>query len=159
MKPKLILILTALQLLPALADDKPTIDLSENGHSLSGGGGRDKEIEVKFGSGIRDADVSVVDKIKILERKLNFYRLMTSKKVDLEKSITATYKNKPLSKVFKELIPDVPVEFKGVDQDVTVESMTITKVSLDKVFQYLDEAAGVYFSFSEKGLLVTAKPQ
>ena len=134
MKPKLILILTALQLLPALAGDKPT-------------------------SGMRDADLPVVDKIKILERKLNFYRLMTSKKVDLEKSITATYKNKPLSEVFRELIPDIPVEFKGVDQDVTVESMTITKVSLDKVFQYLDEAAGVYFSFSEKGMLITAKPQ
>ena len=159
MKPKLILILTALQILPALAGDKPTVDLTENGHMLSGGGGRAKEIEVKFSSGMRDADLPVVDKIKILERKLNFYRLMTSKKVDLEKSITATYKNKPLSEVFRELIPDIPVEFKGVDQDVTVESMTITKVSLDKVFQYLDEAAGVYFSFSEKGMLITAKPQ
>lgn len=59
-----------------------------------------------------------------------------------------TSSNKPLSEVFKELIPHIPVEFLRVDQNVTVESMTITKVSLDKVFQYLDDAAGVYFSFS-----------
>ena len=145
--------------MPALAGDKPTVDLTENGHSVSGGGLRAEEIDIQFGSGMLDADVPVVDKIKILERKLNYYRLMNSKKVDLEKGITATYKNKPLSEVFKELIPGIPVEFKGVDQKVTVDSMKITKVSLDRVFQYLDDAAGVYFSFSEKGMLVTATPQ
>lgn len=159
MKPTLILILTVLQLMPALAGDKATVDFNENGHSVSGGGPRAEEIDLQFGSGMREAEVPVADKIRILERKLSYHRLMTGKKVDLEKSITATYKNKPLGEVFKELIPGIPVEFKGVDQKVTVGSIKITKVSLDKVFQSLAEAAGVYFSFSEKGLLVTATPQ
>lgn len=142
-----------------VASDKSTVTLSEKGHSSSGGGNRATEIEVKLSNGWNNGPMSTEDKIKALEQSIAFYKLMVSKKVDLSKSITAAYAEKPLSDVLKELIPEVPVEYKGVDPSETVQSMAITKAPLEKVLKYLDKAAGVYFSYSEKGLLISSKPK
>ena len=102
--------------------------------------------------------INVEDKINLLENQIAFYRLMASKNIDLKKSITAVYADKPLKQICEELIPSVPIEFQGVDPNEIVGSMKITNAPLEQVLQYLDEAAGVNFSFSNKGILVQSGP-
>lgn len=159
MKLKWTLTLTALLHSPALAGDKFTVTLTGNSHSSSGSGSRAKEIEVRFLNGFGNPPVSTADKIKTLERQLTFYALMGGKKIDLEKEIDAVYQEVPLRRILGELIPGVAFEFKGVDDGETVKSLTIRKAPLEQVLQHLDDAAGVYFSYSKDGILITQEPQ
>jgi hypothetical protein len=154
-----LLILILLSTFQLFGSDKSTVTLSEKGHSSSGGGDRSTEIEIKLSNGWNNGPMSSEDKVKALKKSIAFYQLMVSKKVDLSKSITAAYAEKAISEVFKELIPNVPIEYKGVKPEETVETMAITKASLEKVLNYLDEAAGVYFIYSEKGILVSSEPE
>ena len=158
MKTKIALILLIQIPWIAIAGEKSTVTLTESGYSASGGGNRPKEVGVKISMGFRNEPILIAKKIDALERQLAFYRLMSDNKVDLDKEITAAYANQPLGKIFEELIPGVPIEFRGVDRNETVESMAITKAPLEKVLQYLDEAAGVFFTFSADGIIVTNEP-
>ncbi|MFT6793104.1 MAG: hypothetical protein ACJAR1_001094 [Rubritalea sp.] len=155
----MLLILIFLSTFQLFGSDKSTVTLSEKGYSSSGGGDRSAEIEIKLSNGWNNGPMSSEDKVKALKKSIAFYQLMVSKKVDLSKSITAAYAEKAISEVFKELIPNVPIEYKGVKPEETVETMAITKASLEKVLNYLDEAAGVYFIYSEKGILVSSEPE
>jgi hypothetical protein len=94
-----------------------------------------------------------------LQEKLHFYELFKKYKLDPNKEINAVYAGKPLKDVLAELLPAVPVKFDGVDDGVTIDSMAIAKTSLETVCEHLDEAAGVFFRFTEQGITVTAKPE
>ncbi len=154
----ILLISLALTTSTVIGSDKFTVTLSERGHSSSGGKDRETEIEIKLSNGLGNGPMSTTDKVKALQKHVRFYQLMDSKKIDLSKPITAAYAEKPLSEILKELIPNIVIKFNGVDPKVTVESMAITQAPLEKVLMYLDKASGVYFSYSDKGLLVSAKP-
>jgi hypothetical protein len=142
----------------ALAQDihtKRKVKLEAKSSSISGGGSREKKVDIEFSKGFDDDPIPTADKIKALKQKISFYLLMTKHKVDLEKSISKVYTDKSLSKVLDELAPEVPIKFEGVDRKVTVMDMTLKQVQLDRVFDFLDQAAGVYFSYSEQGILIT----
>jgi hypothetical protein len=163
MKSQLTLILLTLISLSAFAGNKPTVTLTESGCSMSGSVSGDKLIKRKMIRNILtpnslDDKINIDDKINFLENQIAFYRLMASKNIDLQKSITAAYADKPLKQICEELIPGIPIEFQGADPNETVGSMEITKTPLEQVLQYLDEAAGVNFSFSNKGILVQSGP-
>jgi hypothetical protein len=83
---------------------------------------------------------------------------MQKHSIDLSKEITATYTEKPLADVLKEILPKVPVKFDGADAKVTVKSLTANKARLSAVIEHLDDAAGVYFVFTEEGITVKAEP-
>jgi len=142
-----------------LATDKSTVVLSSKGHSSFGGSGRETEIEVKLSNGWNNGPMTTEGKIKALEQRIIFYKLMRANKVDLAKPVTAAFAEKPLSEALKELIPEITVKYKGVNPQETVGSMAITKAPLEKVLNYLDDASGVYFIYTEKGLTVSSKPQ
>ena len=55
-------------------------------------------------------------------------------------------------------LPGVVVKFSGVEAGVTVGSLPARQAPLAQVMEYLDDAAGVYFSFSEGGIEVGPKP-
>lgn len=154
---KLSILLFSLGALSVIASDKASVTLTESGYSSSGGRG-DESVEVKISKGWSNAAISAEEKIFALEQKIAFYKLMEAHEVNLEKKVTAAYSEKPLGKVLKDLLPGVPIEYKGVDASEKVKSMSITKASLESVLIWLDDAAGVYFTFSEKGIKVSAKP-
>ena len=154
-----LLILLSLSTCQLFGSEKSTVTLSEKGHSSTGGGDRATEIEIKMSNGWNNGPMTTEDKIKSLKRHIVFYQLMAAKKVDLSKLITAAYAEKPISEVFKELIPNVSIEYKGVKPEEMVGTMAITKAPLEKVLKYLDEAAGVYFTYTDKGIIVSAKPE
>jgi hypothetical protein len=153
MKIKLIA-LSAILASPLLALDKATVELSNQGHKSTGGEAPKVKIEIS-----KEWELPTEDKTRALEQKLAFYQLMSAKKVDLLKPITAVYAEQPLADVLKEILPGINVDYNGVDPGVTVKSMKVTKAPLGKVLEYLDNAAGVYFVFSDKGVLVSSKPK
>ena len=137
-------------------DDKVTVRLNDGSYSTSGGSGRAEKIKVEIRRGIIPKPISTEEKIAALKEKLRFYELMHQHNVDLNRKINAVYTDKQLKIILTDLIPNVPVKFDGVDPKVTVESMTIAKTSLEKVCEYLDAAAGVYFRFTDAGISVVA---
>ncbi len=159
MKLKLITLLVAASTCSLFAAEKSTVTLSKGGHSISGGGDRETEIRIKLSNGWNNGPMKTEDKIKALKQKIVFYELMRANKIDLSKPITAAYASKPLSEVLKELIPGIAVKYENVSPQETVESMAITKTPLEKVLTYLDDAAGVYFTYTAEGLTVSSKPK
>ena len=140
------------------AQEKATVSLNDGSYSLSGGGDRPETVKVEIRKGFGHHPISVDQKVAVLTEKLHFYELLKHYQVDPNKVITAAYADKPLKTVLAELLPNVPVKFDGVDSGVTVESMTVVKTPLEKVCEYLDAAAGVYFQFTEQGITDTATP-
>lgn len=142
------------------ADDKATVNLDAGGYSSSGGSGRVKmpEVEVSKGFGSKKNDIPVAEQIAALKSHIGYLTLMQKHSIDLTKEVTATYTEKPLADIFKEILPKVPVKFDGADAKVTVKSLTANKARLSAVIEFLDDAAGVYFVFSEEGITVKAEP-
>lgn len=148
-------------LLPAiaLAGNKASVTLTKGGFSSSGGSGRPKVIEVKVGMRFSNDPLPVADRIGALEQKLVFYRLLEKHELDPDKAITGSFENTPLKDALAEVIPGVPVVFEdGVDAGVTVEKLDSKDAKLEAVVDFLDDAAGVFFSFSDDGLHVKAEP-
>lgn len=154
-----ILSLCVLLFAPSLlaAGDKASITLNEGSYSAMGGVKREKAFNVQVSKGMFDKNLTVDEQILALEQKLVFLKLVKKHAISLDAEINATYKEVPLKKVLGELLPNVPVKFTGVSEDVTVGSLTVTKVALGKVCDYLDDAAGVYFSFTPEGIIVTGE--
>lgn len=157
-----LLIASAALLIPclALADEKASVMLDASGSSSSGGSGREValKVDISKGFGSKKHDIPVPEQIAALRQHIAYLTLMEKHKVDLRKEITGVYVDAPLADVLKEVLPDVSVKFDGVDEKETVKSLTCAKASLASVISWLDDAAGVYFVFSETGILVTAKP-
>jgi hypothetical protein len=63
-----------------------------------------------------------------------------------------------LTDVMAQLYRVVPVKFDGVDEKVTIKSMVCNDALMFSVLSWLDDAAGVYFDFSENGIRVTSGP-
>ena len=156
------LAITAFFLIPSLshAADKATVMLNAGGYTFSGGSDRVKmpEVEVSKGFGGKKHDIPVAEQIAALKAHIGYLTLMGKHNIDLSKEITAAYAEKPLADALKELLPGVPVKFDGADEKVTVQSMAISKARLSAVIEHLDDAAGVYFVFSEEGITVRAEP-
>jgi hypothetical protein len=144
----------------AHADDKATVNLDAGGYASSGGSGRPKlpEVEVSKGFGSEKNIIPVAEQIAAVKSHLGYLTLMQKHSIDLSKEITATYTEKPLADVLKEILPKVPVKFDGADAKVTVKSLTANKARLSAVIEHLDDAAGVYFVFTEEGITVKAEP-
>jgi hypothetical protein len=138
--------------------EKVKVSLNDGGNSTIGGSGRAERIKVELRKGFGQRAISIEEKVAALKEKLHFYELMQQHKVDLSREINAVYTDKPLKNILAELLPNVPVKFDGVDTSVTVESMAIAKTPLETVCDYLDAAAGVYFRFSDQGIIVAATP-
>ena len=152
----------AVLLLPTLAfaAGKATVTLDGSGYSSSGGFGRVKmpEVEVSKGFGNKKHDIPVAEQIAALRQQIAYLTLMDKHGVDLSKEITAAYAEKPLADALKELLPGVTVKFDGADEKVTVQSMAVNKARLSAVIEHLDDAAGVYFEFSDAGITISAEP-
>lgn len=144
----------------AQADEKAYVDLTSSGYSSSGGGDRPKavEVEVSRGFGSKKNDIPVAEQIAALKSQIGYLTLMEKHGIDISKEITAKYAEKPLAGILKELLPGVPVKFDGVDEKETVKQLNSNKARLSAVIEWLDDAAGVYFTFSETGIVVTSKP-
>jgi hypothetical protein len=141
-----------------MASDKPVVELTEAGSSSGGGIARDTELTVQVTKAFFRDPIPLDDKIAALQDKLNFYALVKRNQIDLQKKITATYAEKPLAEILAELLPEIKVTFDGVDKGVTVENMTVENADLERVWDYLDDGAGVYFRYTETGLTVKPGP-
>lgn len=143
----------------AHADNKAYVTLSAGGYSSSGGGDRPKtaEVEIKKGFGSKKNDIPVAEQIAVLKTHINYLTLMEKHGIDLAKEVDATYTEKPLADALNELLPKVPVKFDGVDPAVTIKSLKAEKTRLATVIQFLDDAAGVFFVFTEDGITVKAE--
>ncbi len=140
------------------AQEKMTVSLNDGAYTMTGGSGRVESTRIEFRKGFSREPITVEKKILALKEKLHFYELALEYKVDLDKKIDAIYVNKPLKDILGVLLPNVPVKFDGVDNGVKVQSMTVAQTPIEKVCEYLDSAAGVYFNFTDKGIMVTANP-
>lgn len=156
------LIASALLFAPciAAAGDKASVTLDAGGYSSSGGSDRVDmpEVEVTKGIGSRKHDIPVAEKVAALRQHIAYLTLMEKHGVDLGKKVTAKYEDIPLAKILGELLPKVPVKFDGVDENETVKSLDCKDAPLRSVIDWLDDAAGVYFGFSEEGITVRAAP-
>lgn len=155
---KIIVILILSLAVCCYAQDKVTVTLNDGSSSTSGGFERPEKISVEIRKGFGNKPIPVDEEIAALQEKLHFYELLKQYKLDPSKEINAVYTDKPLKAVLAELLPNVPVKFDGVDGGVTVESMAIAKTPLETVCENLDAAAGVYFRFTEQGIIVAATP-
>jgi len=154
--------ISALLLIPTLshADSKASVTLDGSGYSSSGGSGRPKlpEVEISKGFGSKKHEIPVAEQIAALREHIDYLTLMEKHGVDPGKQVTAIYKDVPLADVLRELMPKVPVKFDGVDEKVTIKSMVCNDALMFSVLSWLDDAAGVYFDFSENGIRVTSGP-
>lgn len=139
----------------SIAGEKSEVMIEKNGFAATNAAGRKEEVKIKMQRGIfNKTEVSLDEKIDALKSKLAFYELLKSHKIDPSKEIKVKYRNKLLTEALKELLPNVPVKFEGVKEDVTIGKLTANEASLEKVCEYLDNATGVYFRFSKEGLFV-----
>lgn len=157
MKP--LLLFSALFVSLLHADDKATVVLDANGYSSSGGSDRPvmAEVEVKKGFG-KKKEIPISEQIAALKSHIAYLTLMEKHGIDLAKPITATFTEVPLVDALKELLPKVPVKFEGADAAVTIKSLKAEKARLAAVIDFLDKAAGVYFVFTDEGIIVKAEP-
>lgn len=159
MKP---LAISILLLIPSLSNaaDKASVMLDQSGYSSSGGSGRVKlaKVEVSKGFGSKKNQIPLKEQIAVLQEHIDYLTLMEKHGVDPGKKVTSIYKDVPLADVFRELMPNVPVKFEGVDEKETVKSLICSDAPISLVIEHLDDAAGVYFSFSEQGITVSSKP-
>jgi hypothetical protein len=141
------------------ADNKASVMLSAGGYSSSGAENRPKtaDVEVKKGFGSKKYDIPLAEQIAVLKSHTNYLSLMEKHGINIEKEVDATYTEKPLADALKELLPKVPVKFDGVDPAVTIKSLKAEKARMTTVIQFLDDAAGVFFVFTEEGITVKAE--
>ncbi len=137
---------------------KAEVQLEENGSSTSGGM-RQEVAVVSVKKGFFSDPISLDERIAALESMTAFYRLLQQQGVDLEQKVSGDFSGLLLKDVLAQLLPDMPVEFQDVDESVTVLKMTVTEARLEQVLDYLDDGAGVYFSCTEGGMVVTSKPR
>ena len=138
-------------------DDKVSVNITENGFSTSGGFGREKALTVTIEKSFANETLTVDQKIWALQDRLCFYKLVKQHNIDLGMKVTVAYADEPLKPVLAKLLPGINVTFQGVKEDVTIGSMTAVKTDVEKVCNYLGEACGVYFHFTEQGLIVTSE--
>ncbi len=139
----------------SLAEEKIEVILEGDMTATTSAQSRKKEIQIEIQRDAFDKkDIPLNEKIDALRSKLAFYELLKLHKIDPYKETKVKYRDSPLMEALKELLPNIPVKFEGVDKDVTIKKMTTNKTTLEKVCKYLDNAAGVYFRFSKEGLTV-----
>ena len=137
---------------------KAEVQLEENGSSTSGGM-RQEVAVVSVKKGFFSDPVSLDERIAALESMTAFYRLLQQQGVDLEQRVSGDYTGIPLKEVLAQLLPDIPVEFADVDESVTLLKMTVADARLEQVLDYLDDGAGVYFSCTERSLVISSAPR
>jgi len=139
----------------SLAEEKVEVAMEGSMTAMSDAPGRKKEIKIEIQRDAFDKKkIPLDEKIVALRSKLAFYELLKLHKIDPYKETKVKYRDRPLMGALKELLPDISVKFEGVDKEVTIRKMTANKVTLERVCEYLDNAAGVYFRFSKEGLIV-----
>ena len=143
---------------PVFATEKASVTLENGGAVAMGGAGRQKEVRIKMSKGIGKSDVGMDEQIVALRQQLEFLKLAKKHGVDPGKKVDLVCKERPLAEVLKELLPGVAVKFSGVEERVTVGSLSASQAPVSQVVEYLDDAAGVYFAFSGEGIAVLEKP-
>ena len=138
-------------------DHKAEVQIEENGSSTSGGMRQEVAI-VSVKKGFFSDPMPIEEKIAALESMTSFYRLLQQQGVDPEQKVTGDYTGMKLKDVLAQLLPKMTVEFRDVDDAVTILKMTATEARLEQVLDYLDDAAGVYFTYSQGGLAITSAP-
>lgn len=138
-------------------DRKAEVQVEENGSSTSGGM-RQEVAVVTVKKGFFSDPMPLDERIAALESVADFYRLLKAQGVDPDRKVSGEYTGMKLKDVLAELLPDMPVEFRDVDDSVTVLKMSVTDASLEKVLDLLDDGTGVYFSYSTRGMVITAAP-
>ncbi len=142
-----------------ISDDcKAEVQLDESGTSTSGGM-RQEVAAVSVKKGFFSEPLPIDEKIAALESATCFYKLLKQQGIDPEAKVSGDYTGKKLKDVLATLLPKMPVVFADVDEAVTVLKMTATDAKLESVLELLDDGSGVYFSYSMRGLTVSAKPR
>ncbi len=137
---------------------KAEVQLEESGSSTSGGMRQDEAV-ASVKKGIFPEPMPIEEKIAALESATCFYRLLKQQAIDPEAKVSGDYTGLKLKEVLTKLLPKMPVTFVDVDESVTVLKMTATDARLETVLDLLDDGAGVYFTYSLRGLTISAKPR
>ena len=138
-------------------DCKAEVQL-EGGGSSTSGGMRQEMAVASVKKGFFSEAIPFDEKIAALESTLCFYKLLKQQGIDPEAKISGDYTGLKLKEVLTKLLPKMPVVFADVDDSVTVLKMTATDAKLETVLDLLDDGAGVYFTYSMRGLTISSKP-
>jgi hypothetical protein len=143
----------------AISDDcKAEVQLE--GSSASTSGGMRQEVAVaSVKKGFFAEAMPLDEKIAALESTTCFYKLLKQQGIDPEAKVSGDYTGLKLKDVLAKLLPKMPVIFADVDDSVTVLKMTATDAKLETVLDLLDDGAGVYFTYSMRGLTISSKPR
>lgn len=98
------------------------------------------------------------EKIAALESMVCYYTLLKQQGIDPEQKMSGDYTGAKLKDVLAQLLPSMPVDFRDVDDSVTILKMTAENAALEKILDFLDDGAGVYFSYTMSGLIITSTP-
>ncbi len=139
-------------------DRKAEVQLEENGASTSGGMRQDVAV-ASVKKGYFSEPLTIDEKIAALESTTWFYKLLKQQGIDPEAKVTGDYTGAKLKVVLAKLLPKMPVIFDDVDETVTVLKMTAADAKLETVMDLLDDGAGVYFTYSMRGLTISSKPR
>lgn len=137
---------------------KAEVQLEADGSSTSGGM-RQEAAVVSVKKGLFADPMPIDEKIAALESTTSLYKLLKQQGVDPEAKVTGDYTGLKLKDVLATLLPKMPVVFADVDESVTVLKMTATDAKLETVLDLLDDGAGVYFTYSVRGLTISSKPR
>ena len=133
------------------------VSLNGGNSSRYGGGKREESFNVKITKGFRH-NIPIDDKIAALEQKIIFYKLLKKHHIDINQKIDGNYTNLQLRSVLETLLPGIKIKFNGVGEEITIANMTVKQSRLESVLDSLDNAAGVYFQFTKRGLTVSGMP-
>jgi hypothetical protein len=136
---------------------KAEVQLEENGASTSGGM-RQEVAVVSVKKGFFSEPMPIDERIAALESMTCFFKLLKKQGIDPDQKVSGDYSGKRLKDVLAELLPNVPVEFSDVDDSVTILKMTASDARLEVIMDLLDDAAGVYFTYSMSGLVIASTP-
>lgn len=136
---------------------KAEVQLEESGASTSGGM-RQEAAVVSVKKGLFAEPMPLDERIAALESTICFYKLLKQQGIDPEAKVSGDYTGLKLKAVLTKLLPKMPVIFADVDDGVTVLKMTASDAKLETVLDLLDDGAGVYFTYSMRGLTVSSTP-
>lgn len=137
---------------------KAEVQLEADGSSTSGGM-RQEAAVVSVKKGLFADPMPIDEKIAALESTTWFYKLLKQQGIDPEAKVSGDYTGAKLKVVLTKLLPKMPVLFEDVDEAVTVLKMTAADAKLETVMDLLDDGAGVYFTYSMRGLTISSKPR